>query len=364
MFKFRVIKNVFLLTLLVIGVFSASPASVAFAGKQEPEPEPFVQVGSAKGVSIYSRKLSADVLVLVNLQQGASVEFLTGGVAGKYGKGMFGGSNLVFNRQPLSSFISQAKKKPNWVCVGNGSVFAARTSPKESPNASALHYSLRSGNILTEGQGETVRNKKTSQDEPVEFGLVQIWQDFANILRVDPKDPLQIEAARGALYGTTTDSTAKSSSSVENDPFLRDLFKANGKELPNALPTPDPFVSALIRANGIKKDAGPAQQVLGAVFRRAEKESYARSLLYVLDTDKDLFYETLVYAHISPSPLIASREKIEPFLATFGNFDFVSLDGGGLSQLVCNTGGVNFVSECSWDRTCWLPQAVGIYAAP
>jgi hypothetical protein len=282
---------------------------------------------TAKGIEVYTSR-KGDLMVFVDLSQGARIDAMTGSVTGNFGKGMFGGPNKTFSRLPIQQYWKQ--------CIGclfvfNGSVFAARTS--EGPGGSkALHYALRMDNqLITEGKGEGVP-----------FSLLQVWEDHADIMYVDPSDPASLAKARDVAYGV--------SSTIKVNPLVAAILRANNKPVPESEPAA-PFA-------------------LGGVMQRAKKDPVSRTFLFVLDRNKDGKFETIVLCRtVEGVAEDVYVQRVTPFLQSLGNYRLLVLDGGPLSQVMSKWSQLNALTNCEAlrpvpDYSCHFPQALAVYAAP
>lgn len=176
--------------LAAAGLFSPMPAAqpdlAAPAVLQAPEPPPgFHPVISTRGAVMYRKDYSGgnpDFVQIIDLSDGASVQFLHGEMAGKgEEKGVYGGDNPKFARQSMQQFWQQySAANSNAFCVVTGQFFRLADSPTR------LAFPLKTnGQILTDGYG--------IQEYPNEKQILEIWPDRADI------QPL----SRESLYGSS-----------------------------------------------------------------------------------------------------------------------------------------------------------------
>lgn len=166
--------------LWVVLVFSAFLPGVARAEEQGPTPPPgFQLLAEDIGIRLYRKDYpggSPDFIQVIDLSQGASIEFMHAPIDSKrQGKGIFGGDDPSFSSQPLRSYWQQiTSDHENAFCVTNGSFFYMPEHPTRLP------FPLKvDGQIITDGFGGYGRQQYLGQKL-----MLELWDDRADIVEL------------------------------------------------------------------------------------------------------------------------------------------------------------------------------------
>lgn len=197
-------RVVILLTTLTI----AGPVQLAYAQTSTPPSGPpagFSLIDSAPGVELYRKNYAngnPDFVQVINLDQGARLEFLHGQITEQRpDKGSYGGPDPRMTSPAIQTYWQNAvQEDQNAFCVVNGSFFYMPEYPTR------LAFPLKAdGTLISDGWGiDTYADQKL---------ILELWKDHADIEQLTA-DSLKTSTAPDILGGLTEDANKRMKYSV------------------------------------------------------------------------------------------------------------------------------------------------------